>query len=218
MSMKPGILLAAACLLGCTATSGRAQIINDPPWNYSIVPSLIILVGRDGNGVADGMGEFQVKVRSFTNQPVANSQIFLEFSETSSVQLCASQGQSVSSVHCSPGLSWVKGSTDADGIWTATILGCSSGPAMASIQGNARIYADGVLLGFPRVALLDLGGCDGTGGNDLSIWLSDFASGLNPQRSDYDGSELLGANDLSIWLNVYGSGASALNCGSAVCH
>ena len=100
---------------------------------------------------------------------------------------------------------------------TAMLIGCAAGPATSWASGTAEIYADGVLLGIPRVAILDLGGCDGVGANDLSIWLADFASGLQPQRSDYDGSETLGANDLSLWLAAFGSNASVTNCGGAIC-
>ncbi len=209
--------LAAACLLVCASVPAHAQIIIDPGPGNSIIPSVIRLVGRDGNGVADTSGEFQVKVRDLANNPVPNARLRVTFLPASSAKLCATQGPAVSAVHCDPARPWVEGLTGADGNWTATLVGCSAGPATAWTGGTAEISADGVLLGFPRVAILDLGGCDGMGANDLSLWLADFVSGLEPQRSDYDASGSVGANDLSLWLNAYGSGASATNCGAATC-
>ncbi len=217
MSMKSVIFAVASLLLGFAAGSAHGQIIIDPSPSNSIVPTLIRLVGRNGNGAPDTSGQFEVKVRDLATNPVANARIRVTFLPASSARLCTTQGPSVSTVHCDLGLPWVEGTTGADGNWTATLIGCSAGPATAWASGTAEIHADGVLLGFPRVAILDLGGCDGTGANDLSIWLADFSSGLEPQRSDYDGSGALGANDLSLWLSAYGSGASSINCAAAVC-
>lgn len=218
MSMTLKHQLAAACLLVCASVPAHAQIITDPSPNNSIVPAMIRLVGRSNTtGIPDGSGEFQVKVRDLASHPVPNAQIRVEFTPASTAQLCTTQAPSVSAVHCDPGLPWVAGVTGADGIWTATLMGCSTGPAPMISGGAARIYADGVLIGTPRVAILDLAGCNGAGANDLSVWLTDFASGVDPQRGDYDDNGSLGANDLSIWLGAFASGASIINCGGAVC-
>ena len=49
------------------------------------------------------------------------------------------------------------------------------------------MFASGVLLGTATLAYVDLDGSDGMGGNDISLWLTDFGSGEPIGRSDFDG-------------------------------
>lgn len=81
---------------------------------------------------------------------------------------------------------------------------------------SARVYGNRTLLGAPTVATLDLDGVNGVGLNGLSVWLTDFESGVPNNRDDYDRSGTVGINDLSAWLTEFGSGASASSC-AATC-
>jgi hypothetical protein len=90
------------------------------------------------------------------------------------------------------------------------------GAARPGPPGNqrARIYADGVLLGYVPVAMFDLDGGNGVRGSDLSIWAGDFISTASPARSDYDASGSVGGADLSIWSGVFLKGKSAASAAS----
>jgi len=85
----------------------------------------------------------------------------------------------------------------------------------SSLAGSAKVLAKGVLLALPSVASFDLDGSGGVGAGDLSVWLSDFGSGVPYERSDFDGSGTIGAADLSEWLGVFGAGGSAQSCGAS---
>ena len=75
-----------------------------------------------------------------------------------------------------------------------------------------RIYANGVLIGSPTVSAYDLDGANGVAINDLSAWLTDFGSGIQYGRSDYDCSGSVSINDLSLWLTLFGNSASQESC------
>jgi len=207
--------LVAIALALCLATAATAQGVPSP--GNATIPAVIRLVGQDAFGTIDPSGTFTVTLRDLANNPIPYAIIRVEFVPCASASLCPSQGASVTSVNCDASGLWVEGVTGPDGSWSASIAGCSKGGPLPSSGGCARIYGKGVLLGYPRTAILDLSGCDGVGANDLSVWLVDFVSGLDPQRSDYDGTGSIGANDLSLWLNAYGSAGSALNCSAAAC-
>ncbi len=206
-----------ASALMLVALSSHARAKDTPPPPNATVPAHIRLVGTDASGVPDPAGQFTVVVRNFANDPLPNSHIRVEFLPCSGASLSPTQGSTITAVNCNASGLWVQGVTGPDGAWTASIVGCAKGVPQASLSGCACIYADGVMLGFPRVSIADLGGCDGLGANDIALWLGDFNTGLDFQRSDYDGSGFPGANDLSIWLSEFGSSLSAVNCGGAAC-
>ena len=210
-----GLLFAGLLTLGF-ASVGRADL---PPWPYphSSVPGSIRLVGRDALGTSDPSGDFTVTIRDLANNPGANIVIRVEFLPCAAASICPTQGPAVTAVNCTAPNPWVEGISASDGTWSTAIVGCTLGGQQASLNGCVRIYANGELVGSPRVSIVDLSGCDGVGANDLSVWLTDFASELGPERSDYDGEGYVGANDLSLWLTTFGSTRSALNCGSVAC-
>ena len=193
----------------------HAQGVPSPP--NATVPATIRLVGTDALGAPDPAGQFTVIMRDLANNPVPGVTIRVDFLPCSGVSLCPTQGPTVTAVHCDANGLWIEGVSGQDGSWSTAIVGCAKGAAQVSATGCAQIFADGVLLNTPRVAIADLGGCDGLGANDLGLWLGDFYTGFNFQRSDYDGNGSTGANDLSLWLIEYGSTRSALNCGGAAC-
>ena len=182
------------------------------PGQNSTVPACITLVGNDGGGTTDPSGRFSVVVRDLANNPVPGINVRVDVSDAPDLILCAQQQPGLT-VHVVPGDMWAAGLTDATGTFTCSLRGHSNGAGNAVSLGNlGKIWADGVLLGAPSVAALDLDGASGMGANDLSIWLTDFGSGLPYGRSDYDCTGGIGANDLSVWLALFGLGRSAASC------
>ena len=99
--------------------------------------------------------------------------------------------------------------TDETGHVSFVLLGRATS---APEGGSVRIYANGVDLAEIAPAVFDLDGSGGVGANDLSVWFTDFGSGLPHPRSDFDASGEVGANDMSEWLTVFGAGTSSATC------
>lgn len=209
-------LLPALLLVALASTPALAQIvclINCPPDpSNASIPPLILLVGHDGNGVADPVGHFDVVLRDLANNPIPNAVIRVDLSNAPEMHFCVSQAPGLV-VNAVPGNMYVEGVTDPAGRFSASLVGGSNGAGGAvTLLGGARIFGNGVLLGSPTVAALDLDGSGGVGINDLSAWLGDFGTGQNYGRSEYDANGSVGINDLSIWLTRYGAGLSAASC------
>ena len=199
--------------LSCLALSWLTSVASAglPPGPNISYPASIRIVGHSG-GVPDPFGRFEVVVRDLVNLPVPNADVRLDFSQALDVRLSATVSAPGVITNCAQRT--VSAITDADGKAVFTIAGAStSAPAQCLTSGStcfgtATVYADGVLAGTTRVAVLDLDGASGMGGADLAAWLDDFSTGLNPTRSDLDGNDTVGGADLSIWLSVFGAGGS----------
>ena len=189
----------------------RAQIIVEPPPNNSVVPALIPVVGHGASGLPDPTGEIEVIVRDFSNQLVPGALVVLDFGDCTELRLCADAHDPGVTVDCATRT--VRRSSDASGSARFRVMGWSvaaPGTPGAPVH-SAMVFADGVLLGRPTVAIYDLD-AQGLGAADLADWLRDFFSGLDPARGDYDGSGALSASDLSKWLTAYFAGGSVANC------
>ncbi len=64
---------------------------------------------------------------------------------------------------------------------------------------------------------MDVDCANGGGGNDLSVWLTDFGTLGSPAfgRSDFDCSGDVGINDFSVLLTAFGRGTQVQSCGAA---
>lgn len=208
-------LLLVLALLAIASVPAGAQIIclqGCPQVNNSIVPSCIMLVGHDGNGVPDPAGRFSVIVRDLANNPVPGTVVRIDLTGASELHLCSTQspGLTVSAV---PGNMWVQRPADATRTFTADLLGGSNGTGNATTPlHGGRVYANGVLIGLPTVSAVDLDGSGGVGINDLASWLFDFGTGNAYGRDDYDCSESVGINDFSMLLFSYGGAQSIASC------
>lgn len=200
----------ALCVL---FTAGSASASIPSPVNF-VCPGRIALVGSAA-GVTDGDGDFTVIARDLANVPIHNSLIVVDFSGCSGITLCSASDPGLT-VDCATRT--VRGFTDWNGTIHFRVRGhtttrCDDGPRHG--RNCAKVYADGVFLCYPDVAIYDLDG-NGMGPSDLSAWLCDFFGTHNPARSDYDASGQLGPADLSLWLDVFfdmaGNGASWDNC------
>lgn len=201
-------LLASLALATLAVTPARAGF--PPVFDWSI-PSQILVVGEDANGVADPLGEFTVVIRDIVGQPVGGVLVIVEFANCSDVRLAVDQRDPDAILNC--GNRSVAKTTDGNGTVRFRIVGSSSaspgGPG--SPTGCAAIYADGILGGNPRVAILDLAGSDGLAPADISAWLDDFFGPYQPERADYDGNQVLGAGDLSKLLDAFFAAGSTTN-------
>ena len=201
-------LLASAWLAG--AGPVRAQGVPSPA--NSTAPQTIALVGATAGVPAQGPGAFEVVIRDLANNPLPGVTVTVDLSNATEMHLCADVTDPDAVTDCVH--SRVSKRTDAAGRVRFTLLGGSDGAPASRIARNAgRIDWNGTLVAMPNVVAYDLDGANGVGINDLSIWLQDFGSSLNPARGDYDGSGAVGVNDLSMWLSVFGSGSCLESCG-----
>ena len=90
-----------------------------------------------------------------------------------------------------------------------TAVGGGTADAPPGAGPCAQVFASSIPLGTLSLAYLDMDGSGGLGSNDLSLWLTDAASGEVRGRADFDGDGALTALDLSIWLTVWSTGRSA---------
>ena len=207
-----GLLLS---LLGLLAAGPASAGVPDP--SQCVVPDLLTLVGRDGQGAVDPGQPFTIVLRGFGGNPYENASVVLDFGNCPDLRICTDQGDPNILVDCMTHT--VRGISDINGALTLRVVGCAmnSGASPGSMGPSLNVYADGVFLKTVRVAALDQVGNDGLDPNDHASWLRDFFSGVPYARSDYDGDGDLDPNDLSRWLAVFFSGSSALPGGSPNC-
>ena len=212
--MNRSRLLMTLVPLVATLFTSSASASRIPSAANSTIPSAIRLVGTNGVAPDAVAGQFTIVLRNLANNPVEDAQVVLDFSQCPDLELCADQLDPGMVVLCSAKA--LRKFTDVSGQAQFVILGHSHGPADASMAlERVNVFGNGNLVGTPAVSAFDLDGLGGVGANDLSTWLADFGSGLNPTRSDYDASGSIGAGDLSEWLSVFGAGGSGSSCSTA---
>lgn len=208
-SLRPGLAWAAAALF-LAAPPASAHIINPA---HCTIPARIAVVGHQ-SGQPDAGGHFEVVVRDF-GDPLQNVMVMVDFSRLPDIRMSGDVLVPGAGLFCSE--QRIAAITNAAGIARFSIVGAGIGPPQcfgsSGCSGRVQIYADGVLLGEPRVSAFDLDGASGVGGADLSLWLQDFGSSLDPLRSDYDGNGGVDGADLSLWLARFGAGGSPQSAG-----
>ena len=206
--VRKATLLTAAGLLAASAAMAGV-----PSPTNSTTPLCISLVGSLA-GAPDAAGTFNIVVRDLANNPLNGASVVIDLSGCNDLSICDDQLDANALVNC--GAKTTRKFTNALGQVTFIVLGGSNGGGNASsLLGAGRIYANGTQIQAPTVSAFDLDGAGGVGANDLSAWLTDFGSGQNFGRSDYDCSNTIGANDLSVWLTEFGNGTSAASCSVA---
>jgi hypothetical protein len=206
-------LAAIALSVACLGMAARATA-KPPDAANSSVPPLITLVGLGADGSADPLGTFTAVMRDFNNVPILNSAVVLDFSRCPDIRLCADQHDPNVTVDCAAHTLWKL--TNINGQATFRVVGCAAnlGGTPGSTGPGLDVYGDGAFEGSARVAALDQNG-GGVNGVDLSLFLSDYFSGQNYARSDYNGDGVIDGNDLSLWLAAFFAGGSAV--GGAPC-
>ena len=212
-AQTPGLHRLLGTVFVALALAAPDRAVATPPAN-STVPNSISLVGSLGSVPESGLGAFEVVVRDLANNPVAGAVVTVDLSSCVDLVLCAEQLDPSVTVDCTG--KRVNGTTDAAGRVVFTLLGGSNGAGNAiTLSGGGRIYANGILLGAPTVGAYDLDGVNGLGANDVTAFLTDFASGQNYGRSDYDGTGVLGAQDFAMWLTAFARQTQLTSCSSA---
>lgn len=200
------VLLLLAGLLPAGAT-----LANEPPYNTSTIPLHVNLVARGPAGPGTSVvGPAVVIVRDFAANPVAGARVYFDFSGCPDVAIAQDQAAPGVTVNCA--LRAVIEDTDANGEASIELIGTATA-VTASVANCLRIYADGVLLGYPSVGVLDRDGADGLTLADLAYWTTDYFSSTHPDRANLDGVGGVDLGDLSVWAEAYFSGNNSLPTG-----
>lgn len=208
LRLRALIALGAGTLV-LLAQAARAGL---PPPPMSTIPTHVVLVGHGPAGPDSATGQVEVVVRDLAGNPVPGSVITFDLSAATDMRPAEDQRDPRLFTNCGA-LRQVSAVSDVNGIARLTILGAvTNGPPSGS--GALKIYADGVLLGYPLVSALERDGVAGLTLADLSFWTADFFSGTEPMRADLDGSGYVSILDLSVWARAYFSGDNALPIGA----
>jgi hypothetical protein len=210
---KATILVALGLVAATSATAGIPSAANCD------VPTYIKIVGT-ALTVPDPAGTFSIVVRDIGNFPVANSNVILDFTGCTDMELCE-----IGSLVCRQ----VSGTTDALGVVTFTIVGAAKHPGGTGWAtpgpGCISITADTYPIGVASANNYDLNGALGGSGNgvgitDLPLWLQDWngGAGTYKPRSDYNQNGAVAITDLPPWLVLWGQFKSVSGCpGTTYC-
>jgi len=208
-----GLVRKATLLTVAGLVAASASFAGVPSPANSTVPACVPVVGSS-LGVVDAAGAISITVRDLANNPLVGASVVIDISNATDVAICSDQLDAGALVNCAA--KTTRKFTDALGQVSFTVIGGSNGSGnAASLMNAGRIYANGVLIGSPTVSAYDLDGANGVAINDLSAWLTDFGSGIQYGRSDYDCSGSVSINDLSLWLTLFGTAASQESCAIA---
>ena len=200
---RPAALVATALVLSLGAHAALAGVPD--PKVCSTIPGHINLVGASPSGI-DPRGEFEIVIKDPACSRLPGSIVVVEFLPAGDLRLAAGPVDPGAIVDCPTRT--IRRVTDTNGIARFQIVGGSTSGAPSGFAPNVRIFADGYYLGTIKAGLFDLDGSGGVGGADLAMWIDDFGSSSNPNRSDYDGSDFVGGADLAMWLDVFGASGS----------
>lgn len=201
-----GIALAALAL-----ASASAALANTPsPMNHTI-PTHVVLVGHGPAGPDSVTGHVYCIIRDLASNPVPNSEVRFDFSGCTDLTIATDQRDPRLTVNCAQRT--VTAITDQNGRVDLTIMGAATGGPPSPRQ-SMRIYADGVLIGSPPVAVLERDGFAGLTLADLSLWAADWFSGMELERADLDGSGWVSVADLSVWARAYFDGDNTYAIGT----
>jgi hypothetical protein len=196
-------LAVTAALTALTAEPARAGGVNSM---LSECPSFIRLVGSQAGVPDSAAGRFQVIARDTGRNPMGGIRVWIDFSACGDIVLTSDPLDPRLEVDCASHT--IRATTDAAGVATFTLLGHSL--AAASAGGTALVIADGIPVGFPRVAVFDLDGRSGVDAGDLSVWLGDLGKHDGRARADYDGDGQVTAVDLALLLAEIGTHRSSV--------
>jgi hypothetical protein len=198
-------LLSGMLLTAAIASGASAREPSFPGWPYATFPSVIILVGHDGAGNADPLGEFAITVMDIAGDPLENVSVVLDFTACTDLRIANAQLVAGESVECTASGAKVTMYTAADGVARFRIVGGAlntGSPEGAGMLAVPVVVAD-VSVGDITAATVDQAGLDGVSGNDGSLLEADYFNAAEVGRSDLDGNGALGANDWSILSQAY---------------
>ena len=179
----------ACVLFAALSCASLARAI--PSAANSTLPRHVLLVGRLGDLADTTAGACSMVVRDLANNPINRCVVELRVLNCFGTRLSSEPYAPATTIRC-----------ETSGVGAST-------PGLAPGAGPcSQIYAAGVLIGIITLATLDMDGRDGLTPHDVSLWLTDLASGELRGRADFDGDGVLTAQDLSIFLTVWAAGRS----------
>jgi len=203
--MRPAQVVVAVVLGGSLAAAQPVSAV--PSAANSRIPIHVVVVGRRAALADTGLGSFTIVVRDVANNPVANATVEFRVLNCDGARLSSDTYQAGVTARCA-----THGYTAVSDVHGEVRMCLVGGGTVGSPPGAGpcgQVFAAGVLLGTPSVALFDLDGAGGIGINDLALWLTDFGLNEPISRSDFDGSGNVTVSDLSVWLDAWGRGTSA---------
>jgi len=209
--------LLAVCGLMVMAATALAGI---PDPSKCDKPTFIDVVGT-AVGVPDSRGTFTIVVRDMGNNPIASSQVILDFLACVETRLCQEQYDTTKVVDCPTAT--LRGFTNGSGQITFTVVGAAkNNPAPVAGPGAncVNMLADGVSIGLATAAVYDQNGAITNNGvelTDMICVLKDWGSGLYYGRSDLDHDTVLGLPDMIKDLKCGGDGTSTNGCATTYC-
>jgi len=212
--MTRSILIPPVVFALVTLTAIGAWASGIPSAALSTTPDHIRLVSSTIGHPDAVAGQFKIVARDVINNPLFDCLVVIDLSNCPDLTICSDQLDPDALTSCAP--KSIRKFTNRNGEVTFTLLGGSNGAGHASsLAHSARTFGNGALMASPSVSSFDLDGSSGVGSGDLSVWITDFGSGMDWARSDYDGDGRVGAGDLSEWLTVFGAGGSTQSCAAS---
>jgi len=192
-SVRRTTLFVLCGLLSAVAAFGDA----DPA--HSTIVSIIYVVGSNSSG-PDSYGTFTVTIRDFSNAPIANADVKLDFTNCTDGTLCLDAVPDGTTYDCSGTSKEVHGTTDLAGHATFTIQGgrkiagpttlSSTGSPPGPAAGCVQIFENGVPLGNASAVYVNQMFVDGSpvNGGDTSVEQREvICAGLGaPYRARHD--------------------------------
>ncbi len=205
-------------LLGAVLVSAevRAECPGSGGVPNSDIPCGITLVGTTG-GIADPLGQFTIVLRDLAFNPAPNCEVMIDFGACDpDIRISLTQPHPGLRVECDANGARVYGTTDANGVLNARIVGAATPGATAAGFKCASVYGGGQILGTINVAACDLDGSGGANPADISRFLVDLFDGDFEGRTDYNCSNTISPTDLSLLLQL-SFGAGSVNSGGNYC-
>jgi len=178
MTRLRGTVLGVCGLLVAGETAFAGPGPPDPA--HSTFPSVIYIVGKNETGV-DSYGTFTCTVRDFANAPIANADVWFDFTYCTDGALCLDPVAGGGTYDCSGTNKVVHGTTNLAGEVTFTIQGGRKAPAPACLGaqcsppgpgvGCAQVFMNGIPQGNVSVLYVNQSFLDGSGvnGGDTSV-------------------------------------------------
>ena len=183
------------------------------PANSDCPGPAILIVGQNG-AVADPLGEYCVTIRDFTNTPVENALVTINFSNCGDIQLCTDQLDPAITVDCIA--QTLNRHTDAAGRACFRVIGTRRDFDCATKSSSCvEVFWDGTFICALYAPVFDLVPEAGPGltGADLSRFLHLFLDcGVYLTAIDYNHNGVSDGDDLSQWLTAFFRAGSSVAC------
>lgn len=198
-----GLIRKATLLSACGMLLATAAMAGIPSATNSDKPANMKVVGFQGTVPDSVDGKFTVTVRDAGNNPINASNVVVDFSGCSDMKVQQNQLNANYTINCPA--KTVSAYTNAAGVVGFTILGGSTGNVGPFTGAScAKIFADGVLLSSPTVAIFNLDNSGGVNASDASVLATDVGTHAYRARSDFDLNLSLTAADLSVMATAIG--------------